>query len=316
MNKFLKDLETELNKMKISKEEIKEILADHQEMIKEAINEGLTDDEIYSKFGNPLQLAKDLCEDSGEHKVDLNEYVNKAEFESIAGYELFKAFTVDELKEINIKLISENIEVYPYSGENIEVHIKMVKNKEDYEMELVNGVFTLFRKRKKILFSLSNNTGSFVVRYPSNTKLEQCKVELVSGDTELQGINTKLLKLKSTSGDYDVKGIVAGETELTTVSGDFEMFDINLENVRISTVSGDFEGKDIDVTKAINNNISNGETATFRTVSGDREAVDFYVETIDLRSVSGDIVITNHDSSKQIQIGRKRTVSGDITITQ
>ena len=62
MKKFLKDLETELRKNKLSGAEIKEILADHEEMIQSAKNEGLTDEELEAKFGNPKKVAEELSQ--------------------------------------------------------------------------------------------------------------------------------------------------------------------------------------------------------------------------------------------------------------
>ena len=100
MNKFLKDLEKELKKMKMSSKNIEEILNDHKEMMAEAVNEGLTDAELYEKFGNPEILARDLYEDEKEVKVNMNEYVEYGQYGSIEGYTLFKSFPATELKEV------------------------------------------------------------------------------------------------------------------------------------------------------------------------------------------------------------------------
>lgn len=323
MNRFLKDLEKELKKMKMSSVAIEEILADHKEMIEEAVNEGLTDEELYSKFGNPEVLARDLYQDEKEVKVNMNDYVDKGQYGSIEGYKLLKAFPIMDLKGLFIKLVSEDVKAYPYSGDAIEVHYKNLKDVSKYDVSLENGIFRLTKKSSKSLFSFERSSGEFVVRYPENSKLENYTIEVVSSDCELKGIHTNALKLKSTSGDFELQGVVAGVTEFTTVSGDYELFNLDLSEVKMSAVSGDFEGKDIKISGNAKLNTVSGDfeflnfsanEVDFGSVSGDLEGKEFYCSKIDLKSVSGDVEIVNSDKSRQIVIGRKKSVSGDITI--
>jgi len=60
MKKFLENLRTELKKKHINEGEIEEILRDHEEMIDEALAEGLSEEDITKKFGNPEQVAADI----------------------------------------------------------------------------------------------------------------------------------------------------------------------------------------------------------------------------------------------------------------
>ena len=46
MKKYLEDLKQELLKKKLTNKEIEEILTDHEEMIQNAMDEGLSEDEI------------------------------------------------------------------------------------------------------------------------------------------------------------------------------------------------------------------------------------------------------------------------------
>jgi len=324
MKKFLKDLENELKKMKINDKEIKEILADHEEMMKEALNEGLSEEELTSKFGNPAKLAKELLESANEVNPDLNEYVEEGQFGTIKGYKLYKTFQVSELKEINVKLISEDFELYPFDGDQIEVHFKKVTKPEKYEISLEKGIFELKRKKGINVFSIKSDDGDIVVRYPKLNKLDKYTVETVSGDCLVKGVDTDSFKLKSISGDFEVTGVVAGKSELSTVSGDFELLDMKLEEVSISAVSGDFEAKDIKVAGDIQLNTVSGDfefynvtgnSASLSSVSGDIVGKEFYVESVDLKSVSGDIEIENEDKTRPINVGRKKSLSGDIKIS-
>ena len=62
MKTFLENLTKELKKNQVNENDIKEIIQDHEEMIKEAIDDGLNEADIEEKFGNPEDLAKDLAE--------------------------------------------------------------------------------------------------------------------------------------------------------------------------------------------------------------------------------------------------------------
>jgi len=108
MKKFLKNLEEELKKKNINDEEIEEILADHQEMIESAINEGLTDEELEAKFGNPEQVAEELSQftDKEGEKVE-KENDNK----------IFNG--VSDNYEIEIGLLSEDIDIKIHDKEEI-----------------------------------------------------------------------------------------------------------------------------------------------------------------------------------------------------
>ena len=57
MKIFLQNLEDELKKNNLNEEEINDIIADHSEMIESAISEGLSDEDLEQKFGNPKDLA-------------------------------------------------------------------------------------------------------------------------------------------------------------------------------------------------------------------------------------------------------------------
>ena len=65
MKKFLKDLEKELRKIGVNEEEITEILADHVEMIEAGKSEGLNEENMNSKFGDPKNIAEEIYNEIG-----------------------------------------------------------------------------------------------------------------------------------------------------------------------------------------------------------------------------------------------------------
>ncbi len=86
MKKFLKDLEKELKKLHMNNKDIAEIMADHKEMLEQALYDGLTDEEIEIKFGDPEKLAKELNGDSEyEQEIEIRTDEDK----------LFKSFPAE-----------------------------------------------------------------------------------------------------------------------------------------------------------------------------------------------------------------------------
>lgn len=324
MKKYLKDLEAELKKLKISDEEIAEILEDHKEMLREAKDEGISDEEITLKFGDPKKLAKELYEDVLSDKVS-----KKVEpafgTENLEGYQLINSFpTSDTLKAVNVSLISEDLIYFPYEGESIEVYSKGNYKEEDYTINFSNGTFNLIKKKKVgggIFFS--KKTPDFGVRIPS-IQLEEFKLNLISGDAELEEINANTIQFKTVSGDIeaknltsentivisvvsgdaDLQGVVAKGLEMSMVSGDLELSQANFdESIEINTVSGDVEAKDVKVNEI-----------EFKTVSGDFDGEEVYCDSVSLKSISGDFTINNSIHDKKIEVVHKKSLSGSVTI--
>ena len=323
MKKFLDDLAKELKRLKMNKKEMDEILADHKEMIKQAQEEGLTDEEITNKFGDPKQLAGDLYTDSNEPTMDYNKEMGS---EETKGYELVKSFTmVDSLKNVSVKLVSEDVKYYTHNDDSIQVYFKNVKDPSKYDITLDKGTFSLKKESGVKVFSFNLNSDSkVIIVVPKNLKFDKFSFVTVSGDASITQVKSNELKLKSTSGDMNLDVIEIVEGSIGTVSGDFNIQNLRVQKeLNLSAVSGDFkindgksQGDVIINTVSGDFNIENFSCnyASVKTVSGDLNGKEFYPNKVDLRSVSGDIEIHNFDLLKPIEIGRKRSVSGDITI--
>lgn len=324
MKKYLKSLEAELKKLNISDEEIAEILEDHEEMLNEAKAEGVTDDEINLKFGDPEKLAKALYEDVLSEKV-----TKKVEAvfgtESLKDYRLINSFpTLDELKVVNISLTSEDLIYFPYEGEAVEVYVNGKFTEEDYKINYKEGTFNLQRAKRIVAFTLfGKKTPDFGVRVPFS-QLDEFKLNLVSGDGELEDIKADTITLKTVSGDIEasnlsspndlkisvvsgdveLKGVTAKGLEITMVSGDLELSQASFdEAIFVNTVSGDMEAKDVKVSDI-----------EFHTVSGDFDGKEVYCNTVTLKSVSGDFDITNSNHDHEIKVVSKRSLAGHVTI--
>jgi DUF4097 and DUF4098 domain-containing protein YvlB len=327
MNKFLKDLEKELQKLNVNPKEIKEILEDHKEMIEAAREEGLNEDELGLKFGDPVKVANEI---HGDLKTEPSNY-SSDEVEStvkynLNDYDLVKTFTsVFDVKQFDISLVSVDFVMSDYEGDSIQVYQKEIKDIEKYEINFLDSKFTLNRK-SSINFGrklFKNNGGSFLVLIPKGIEAKIINYKTVSGDLELNGLNVNKSNFKGTSGDMEISNVSLGTAKFSLVNGDVEIQGFKADSFEISLVNGDIELEKGIIEKDIFVNSVSGDvelleveckTASFNTVSGDIEGRNFYVEDIKFKSVSGDVEIENDDKNRVINIVSKKTLSGDVNI--
>ena len=328
MNKFLKDLEAELKKLNVNPKEIKEILEDHKEMIEAAKQEGLSEDELDVKFGDPKKVALEINEDSQSttSKIDLEGIESLAQFD-VSKFDLVKGFTNDlDNLEFKVSLVNDDFIFSDYDGEEIHVYQKGIKDIEEYEITLENKILEIKRKKSvKInsFFSFNKKSGCFLVLVPKEMKSNKFNYHTVNGEVSINKLVVNNFALNSTNGDIKFSNVDLGVSKLSLVNGDVEMAGFKAISVDISLVNGDVKfdngiiekGFDINSVSG-NSNFNNVEcdNASFKTVSGDMLGKNFYVNEVSLKSVSGDINIENEDKSRHIKVLNKKTISGDINI--
>lgn len=312
MKKFLEDLKKELKKRKVSDYEINEIIQDHTEMIREAQLDGLKDEDIVQKFGNPSDLARELSKNVNHNPETTN----------VDGYSLQKSFPINGLNDVSVLLVADDLRVEHHESEHIEVYFKKIKNPDDYEI-IYDNKELLVKVSKKSRNSFFEKSGSILVKLPTSNSLEQMNLTTVSGDVNINSFELGKLLIKATSGDMDISNIAAKSVKITTVSGDAKLRNFITESCDLSSVSGDFIIDSFEVENDFDMNSVSGDfnvnesicnSSFLKTVSGDINGTNFYPVEVTLKSVSGDIIITNDDDSKEITIKKKKTVSGDIKI--
>lgn len=67
--KYLEELKRELRNNKISQNEINDIISDYSQMYDDALESGLSPEDIYNKFGDPKEIADDLKSSSFEDYI-------------------------------------------------------------------------------------------------------------------------------------------------------------------------------------------------------------------------------------------------------
>lgn len=322
MKKYLKDLEAELKKHQVSEEDIAEILSDHEEMINSALNEGLSEEELYEKFGNPKDLAEELSadatsEDQGNHEKEAEE---TSETKNV-----YEFLGVENDYDINITLVNEDVFFKLSDEEKITVEAKNIDHPNRYTIKFDRNELVI-NSPKSYGFKFNifrRDGGKFIVTLPKNKGINQTHIKLVNGDVSMHGLGIKHLKFESTNGDMKLDDLKVEEFQIRTVNGDVDANDLQASSFNGSMVNGDMVLKGLTVSGDIVLNTVSGdikisdsscEQASMRTVSGDLRGKEFYPKKVSLASVSGDIVIENSDTLRSIEVLRKKTLSGDIRI--
>ncbi|MDO9629044.1 MAG: DUF4097 family beta strand repeat-containing protein [Acholeplasmataceae bacterium] len=318
MKKFLEDLKKELQKRNLSSEDIEEILADHEEMIQSALAQGLSEEELNSRFGDPVSLADELADTSAE-RVE----AKQAKYDD---YQLYKTFLVKSVDlSIESSLVSENITYQASEDDSIKVYYQGKSKIDDYEISYQGNVLKIAAP-KKIGFLFMRNIKddlNFIVEVPKTSIIKEFTLKGVSSNLKVLNLDSKDFVLSTTSGDVTLTNVKLGTAKWNTVSGDIHVSQSQIEtltssqvsgdlfmnhvvvlgNIRLSTVSGDVKAEN-----------ATGKICEFSSVSGDLKGIEFYPTKLTLKSVSGDVTIHNQSEDKKIEDVKSKSVSGKVVI--
>lgn len=223
---------------------------------------------------------------------DLNynesDYKMEEDFEK-KNYNISQEFSLncEGKKNIEIILVSTDINVVTEDREDILVKYIDYSKKDEEEFIIVveeDSKCIIIKEEKNrnqnILFNLNfDGNRELLIRLPHKYK-ESFAVKTVSGDLEINYIDSESFRFSSVSGDLSADIIYSVDSVLKTTSGDCE---INLfrGNILFSSVSGDLDIK-------------------YEQLDGD----------INLKNVSGDMTLLLPRLSQFELVGK--TISGDI----
>jgi len=316
MKKYLEDLRQELQKQKLTNKEIEEIIADHEEMIRTAMEEGLSEEQIKAKFGQPKQVAEELA-DNNEDVV--------AEQDDNDDLVLWKTYQVEhDSLSVDVNLISEDITYQLSDSSEIKVYYEGKAKVEKYEISYEKNEFRLSAP-KRLGFNFSFGKGDdlrFVVELPKHVVVKELKHVTISSDSTFKNLKVNDLKVNTTSGDLVITHNQIEKFKLNSVSGDCSIEDSKIVEFNLSQVSGDTELDHVTISGNFKANTVSGdvelndvtcEDFEMHAVSGDVDGKEFYPKKVTLKSVSGDVNIKNQEK-RYIEIVKKSTLSGEINI--
>lgn len=323
MKTFLNDLRNELIHNKVNMEEIEDIINDHREMIEEAIKQGLTEEQIPLRFGDPKILAKELANNQKDAEGMIEK--EKVDQEDTDSMTLWKEFTPDrETLKINIKTISEDYVIQASPDDKIRVYYDGHGNIAHYELSYKHGelIFEAPKYKGTLLFMRKSEDVNLIFEIPATLHLVDCKLTNISGDLLIKNIETDNCQINTTSGDITIQSSNLGQSKWNTVSGDFTIKSVNIKDLSSSQVSGDLDMEHAGLMGDVHMNTVSGDlnfkdvkakTVEFSSVSGDIEGNEFYPEVVRFKSVNGDLSINNKEKTN-IHLEKVSTLSGSVDI--
>lgn len=316
MKKYLEDLKNELIKRSIKEEDIKDVLRDHEEMIQEALEDGLLEDDLISRFGSPESIADELAEDLPKKEEKKHQKNNKTE-------NAFTFKSLDDAFKVQVSLSFEDISIKPSKDEMIHVTIDGDNQKDSIHVTFDNGLLSIKKEMlnsyKTIMFEQGRDVS---VELPLSKKITSLMIKTVSGDLEIKNLNVQHLNVNIVSGDTHIDQLISESIQLHTVSGDVELSSLVTEKLHVSQVSGDLEISKSKIDLEFESQTVSGdlniedvtcEMFDLDSVSGDTDAKEFYPNTLRFKSVSGDLDISNK-TKNEIKIISKKTLTGDVNI--
>lgn len=313
---YLDELKNELQKRHVSPSAIAEIIADHEDLIREATNEGLSEAQWKTKFGDPSRLAAELSQ-----SLDSNEE------DDVSSLKPWKTFPLNTPElSIDVKLINEDIRIRIHEKSEIAVlTFGKIARLEDYLCTVQNGLLTLHAPKSHGIsfFGDASKDPAFEIRLPKETLLLSIKVTTVNGNGLFHHLEASHLEAVTTNGDLQLDHGVLGRLKYNTVNGDVHIDNVAIGTLHGSAVSGDvsIHGSKIKGDLILNSvsgdadvRDSGADYAEMSTVSGDLNGTEFYPVRLALKSVSGDISIQNKRRDA-VEVVRQSTVSGSIRIS-
>ncbi|TVP96514.1 MAG: hypothetical protein EA374_01230, partial [Acholeplasmatales bacterium] len=280
MENYLNALRDALRKQKIPTLEIEDIIADHREMIEEALAKGLNTEGIESMFGHPDVLATSLSA-----HVKTAERSQKTDSETPSNQNYRVSFTPQAPFAINVRVTADSLQLI--ESEDADIHITASGDwrEQGYTVGFEDDTLTLTApKTGQGLFGLFLSGRSrrhhFTIALPK-TRCTVCSIETVSGDVTVHETVLEDVRLKTVSGDLAGQRVQTDTLTMHTVSGDILTGHIEAAEASLSSVSGDVAAKDVTI----------ANTLSIETVSGDGSIDTGEATTLKVRTVSGDFKV-------------------------
>lgn len=226
----------------------------------------------------------------------------------------------NNIKNFEISLESQNINVNEYDGDNILVEIKNNRNSNAELSKTENGDKMIFNSNhsipsrstvnisipqkiiKDLSLKLTTSSGDMNL---SNLNINSISTFTSSGEIYMSNINLDYISLNSSSGDISLNNLFASDTKINSTSGEIDCIG-NFGTLYSSSTSGDMNFSFTDSLKK----------SSFGSVSGD---ISLNIPTqcgykINYYTVSGDTSFSTLSNGSEEALIDIKTTSGDISV--
>lgn len=255
-------------------------------------------------------------------RVDVGKYNNSNKYTSSSSF----SYSGEGIKKVDISWIYGDVTITTSNKSSLKVEESYMNKGKDSLHYYLDGdtLYIKFGESGKWINS-EENKKNLKIEVPSNIILKAenisgdiimkgsmthntLDISTVSGDIEIERINTDKIKLSTTSGDIKVERSKNKETIVETVSGDVEIEEIESDGLSVYTASGEIEIEGIDslnttletLSGDIELNNVNSRTFTLKTISGYTEISYLSSDKTDIKTTSGNVRIKKDESKKTL----------------
>ncbi|MFV0520578.1 MAG: DUF4097 family beta strand repeat-containing protein [Lachnospirales bacterium] len=297
---FIDGLKKELGHLPYS--EVEKIVSFFEESIEDKLDDGISEEDIFSVFGSYEDVAKEILEDydSSKRKTDFDFDIQKKE-------KTLKEYTFDETFE-NILLNDINSHIIVKPSTDDKIHLKVYENKNKFYEVTTNSSLEIICIEKpefffkNITFNFKNDYDLTELYIPMNSSNTNLKVKNKNGDIKLSdlvlknlesnlkngNLHTSTLKLKSANldlmnGNIVINNFYSKKTNIKNMNGKIEI----CENT-----SGDFSVSNINGSIILN--CSTSENLSIKNINGTINLDDVLSKSfIHLENVNGKITFND-----------------------
>lgn len=211
------------------------------------------------------------------------------------------SFNANGVEEINIRSISQNVNIIPEDREDILVQLAGYTTGRVPNLEArQNGSTIYIEVENKIVinfgFSFSDTKLNI---YVPNEYSKNLDVKTTSGNVTIDNLKLGSLNCKSTSGSIKIKDFAAVNSDIQTTSGDIKLMEFG-GDLNTKSTSGNLEVDCVGGLQAVNMSSTSGEIK-----------VDNFSGLMNARTTSGNIKINYNDFSGDSIV---KSTSGEVRL--
>lgn len=310
MQTFLNALKNKLLLAGFTQNEIDAIVLDYQEMIDQAIKQGLNEEDIEDTFGSVDQIVAEIKQNSTTKAVeDIGQLINRYDKRLI--------------QNIDIDLVNEDVKVMTHEEAYFKLTYDGILDHNFVTIDVSNETLVIKNNKKYQGLKKDRHKLSFYLYIPKDVRLNQVAVGSINGELNLQQISGNQLKVYNVNGLSKLSQNEFLEIKFDGVNAKCFIQHNFSDVLNAKTVSGNLEINENDTTETlsvttVSAKIDIQHTMTqhlkVNTVSGHIQCNEVYPEKLYFNSISGNISFTNNDRSKEIKIENKRSISGKVII--
>ncbi|MCL2841032.1 MAG: DUF1700 domain-containing protein [Defluviitaleaceae bacterium] len=230
---FIHELETAL--AHIQKETREEIISDISEHFSEGATQGISEDEICQKLGQPSSIAAQVLEayKESQYSNEAKNYGNKEDIDINFNETIF---------HVDIDLPVSDVHFTPSPNGHFRVVMKRHHRLKNLDVSVKNGILGVSAKKPFLLLHLPTKNKCEATIYVPTGFAGEIKVKLGAGKISAHGTHGHL-NFRTGAGNIAIDECSHGNVTLNTGAGNVDLIAGETQELKINTGAGEIKAK-------------------------------------------------------------------------